>query len=98
MLRDTHAGNSFSVSLKKVWAINETAQNFFQCKPCLFAEVSNCSHAGKAVAKFKAPNYNYNLSKFSAIYPLAPSEVRARAISKLKGDIKKFELSGFVAL
>jgi hypothetical protein len=69
MLRDTHAGNSFSVSLKKVWAINETAQNFFQCKPCLFAEVSNCSHAGKAVAKFKAPNYNYNLSKFSAIYP-----------------------------
>jgi hypothetical protein len=68
MLRDTIVGNSLSVSLKKEWAIETTAQNFFQCKPCLFAEVSNRSHAGKAVAKFNAPNYNYNLSKLSATY------------------------------
>ncbi|QOI98563.1 MAG: transposase [Flammeovirgaceae bacterium] len=69
MLRDTYMGNSFSVSLKKVWAISMTAQNFFQCKPCLFAEVSNRSHAGKAIAKLKTLIYNYNLSKFPATYP-----------------------------
>jgi hypothetical protein len=68
MLRDTHTGNSFSVSLKKVWAIGTTAQNFSQYKPCLFAEVSNRSHAGKTVANLKPLNYNYNLSKLSAIY------------------------------
>ncbi|QOI98240.1 MAG: hypothetical protein HRU69_12420 [Flammeovirgaceae bacterium] len=68
MLRDTYMGNSFSVSLKKVWAISMTAQNFFQCKPCLFAEVSNRSHAGKAIAKLKTLIYNYNLSKFPATY------------------------------
>jgi hypothetical protein len=35
----------------------------------LFAEVSNRSHAGKAVANLNTLNYNYNLSKFSATYP-----------------------------
>jgi hypothetical protein len=34
----------------------------------LFAEVSNRSHAGKAVANLNTLNYNYNLSKFSATY------------------------------
>jgi hypothetical protein len=70
MLRDTIVGNALSVSLKKVWTINMTVQNFFQCKPCLFAEVSNRSHAGKAVANLNTLNYNYNLSKFSATYHL----------------------------
>src|SRR5690606_22871841 len=69
MLREQIFGNSFSFSLKKVWAILiEEAQNFFQCKSCLFAEVSNRSHAGKAFAKFNAVNYNYKLSKFSATF------------------------------
>ena len=71
MLREQIFGNSFSFSLKKVWAILiEEAQNFFQCKSCLFAEVSNRSHAGKAFAKFNAVNYNYKLSKFSATFKL----------------------------
>ena len=61
MLREQIFGNSFSFSLKKVWAILiEEAQNFFQCKSCLFAEVSNRSHAGKAVTKFKPINYEHN--------------------------------------
>ncbi len=69
MLRKFMFGNSFSFSLKKVGAILiQEAQNFFQCKSCLFAEVSNRSHAGKAFAKFNAVNYNYNLSKFSATF------------------------------
>jgi hypothetical protein len=68
MLCDTIAGNSSSVSLKKVWDIKTTAQNFFQCKPCLFAEVSNRSHAGKAVANLNPSNHIYNLFKFSATY------------------------------
>jgi hypothetical protein len=60
MLRNPTVGNSFSFSLKKVRAIREgIAQNFFQCKSCLFAEVSNRSHAGKVVAKNHI-NYNYN--------------------------------------
>lgn len=69
MLRKATIGNSFSFSLKKVRAIRKgKAQNFFQCKSCLFAEVSNRSHAGKAVAKFNVINYNYNLSKLSACH------------------------------
>lgn len=69
MLRKATIGNSFSFSLKKVRAIRKgKAQNFFQCKSCLFAEVSNRSHAGKAVAKFNVINYNYNLSKLSATF------------------------------
>ena len=70
MLCEATFGNSFSSSLKKVWAIPGTAQNFFQCKSRLFAEVSNRSHAGKAFAKFNAVNYNYKLSKFSATFSL----------------------------
>jgi len=72
MLPNESIGNSFSFSLKKVRATYEgIAQNFFQCKSCLFAEVSNRSHAGKAVAKFNAINYNYNLSKLSATFSQA---------------------------
>ncbi len=57
-------GNSLSVSLKKVWAIwLQTAQNFFQCKPCLSAEVSNRSHAGKTIVSLSELNYNYNTVK-----------------------------------
>ena len=80
MLREQIFGNSFSFSLKKVWAILiEEAQNFFQCKSCLFAEVSNRSHAGKAFAKFNAVNYNYKLSKFSATF--SPFDTPPKAIA-----------------
>ena len=59
-------GNSFSVSLKKVGAIlTGTAQNFFQCKPCLFAEVSNRSHAGKAIASLRKPSYHCKTMSWS---------------------------------
>jgi|GEM_PF-4972361 len=69
MLRESTIGNSFSFSLKKVGATRtRIAQNFFQCKSCLFAEVSNRSHAGKAVANFSSKNFNYNLSKLSATF------------------------------
>ncbi len=57
-----YEGNSFSVFLKKVWAIpSGTAQIFFQYKPYLFAEVSNRSHAGKTIVSVKHSQYNYNL-------------------------------------
>jgi hypothetical protein len=74
MLRKATFGNSLSSSLKKSMGCHTraTTQNFFQCKSCLFAEVSNRSHAGKAVAKFNAVNYNYKLSKFSATFTLIP--------------------------
>ena len=65
MLRNATFGNSFSSSLKKVGAILKgTAQNFFQCKSCLFAEVSNRSHAGKAVVKFSPLNLKHNFAKY----------------------------------
>ena len=70
MLRKATFGNSFCLSLKKVRAIQRKAQNFFQCKSCLFAEVSNRSHAGKPVAKFNLINYNYNLSNLSATFKM----------------------------
>lgn len=63
MLCEATFGNSFSSSLKKVWAIPGTAQNFFQCKSRLFAEVSNRSHAGKAVAKFNRLNHEHNFAE-----------------------------------
>lgn len=56
MQRKATFGNSLSSSLKKVRAIHKTAQNFFQCKSRLFAEVSNRSHAGKVGTKFKSIN------------------------------------------
>jgi hypothetical protein len=83
MLRKATFGNSFSISLKKVRAIWWTAQNFFQCKSCLFAEVSNRSHAGKAVAKFNHITYNYNLSKLSATFKVA---LHFRLTSKMYVD------------
>lgn len=62
----SNVGNSFSVSLKKVRAIpNGTAQNFFQGKPCLFAEVSNRSHTGKTVASLMEPDYHYKTMSWS---------------------------------
>ena len=73
MRRKAGIGNSLLVFLKKVGAApeySETAQNFFQCKACLFAVVSNPSHTGKTIANLNRPTYNYNLSKFPAIYPL----------------------------
>jgi hypothetical protein len=42
----------------------------------LFAEVSNRSHAGKAVANLNTLNYNYNLSKFSATYQTIMEKLR----------------------
>lgn len=65
MLRKATFGNSLSSSLKKVRAIPGTAQNFFQCKSCLFAEVSNRSHAGKAVTKFNPLNLEYNFAEIN---------------------------------
>ena len=89
MLRKATFGNSFSFSLKKVWTIQWTAQNFFQCKSCLFAEVSNRSHAGKAVAKFNHINYNYNLSKLSATFRISeltnPESLSSEAMKGLRG-------------
>lgn len=41
-----------------------TAQNFFQCKSCLFAEVSNRSHAGKAAATFNRLNHEHNFAEY----------------------------------
>jgi len=43
------------VSLKKKWTDPNKVQSksLFQCKPCLFAEVSNRSHAGKALTKIE---------------------------------------------
>lgn len=63
MLRKATFGNSFSSSLKKVRAIQGTAQNFFQCKSRLFAEVSNRSHAGKTVIKFNRLNHEHNFAE-----------------------------------
>lgn len=63
MLRNATFGNSLSSSLKKVRAIPGTAQNFFQCKSCLFAEISNRSHADKAVAKFNLLNHEHNFAE-----------------------------------
>ena len=60
----------------------QEAQNFFQCKSCLFAEVSNRSNAGKAVAKFNAVNYNYKLSKFSATFKRSTSAHQGRRVPK----------------
>lgn len=99
MLRKATIGNSFSFSLKKVRAIRKgKAQNFFQCKSCLFAEVSNRSHAGKAVAKFNVINYNYNLSKLSATFNhqnVFNSLTRFAYVKKVdietEFDIKKFK-------
>jgi Cdc6-like AAA superfamily ATPase len=58
----------------------------------LFAEVSNRSHAGKAVAKLNTLNYNYNLSKFSATYQSLSDSLKADI------DIEKlqhFEIENF---
>jgi hypothetical protein len=57
----------------------------------LFAEVSNRSHAGKAVANLNTLNYNYNLSKFSATYlsTLFPLGVGKFRVAKSSIDIKK---------
>jgi hypothetical protein len=55
----------------------------------LFAEVSNRSHAGKAVANLNTLNYNYNLSKFSATYRQSVAKAKfkfeSRYVIKSKG-------------
>lgn len=100
MLREATFGNSFSISLKKVRAILWTAQNFFQCKSCLFAEVSNRSHAGKAVAKFNTINYNYNLSKLPATFISAAVSTAVKIdilenIPEIETSVRIFDLGQF---
>ncbi len=61
MNRPSGYWNPLFIFLKKVGAIpTGTAQNFFQCKPCLFAEGSIRSHAGKTIVSLMQPNYNCN--------------------------------------